>query len=395
MDKKPNFNNTSSKRLHHATFKYAVTKDFNELNEKYKAGEIKTSEELNRFKKLKRIIDNFPKMDNIFKYQENLVKYQESIIDELKRRDFIHSKKEETESYIDKLEDDSQKLKDKILDANSRLRDPNISESEKENLSNSLEDYKKKLGETYLELSKIYPSQNKPEKNKQDKKVYTKFGKLSNEDLCAELEKSSIQISKCSLYLSKLSKGEGLDGIKLREDKIDWEKFVASERQADKMRNLESAQKEPLTLQTQIGNFVSSVIGEPEPQPQPTSEPQPQPTSEPQPQPASEPQPQPSSKELTEYNDFDKKHPRLAKIKNWFKDKFNKIRNRNNLELEEEQNQEPEESKVNPKQKPETKSSINKSQQFKKSLRQQTIAEYDISKIAELGQKGYEQEVYR
>lgn len=379
MDKKPNFNNTSSKRLHHATFKYAVTKDFNELNEKYKAGEIKTSEELNRFKKLKRIIDNFPKMDNIFKYQENLVKYQESIIDELKRRDFIHSKKEETESYIDKLEDDSQKLKDKILDANSRLRDPNISESEKENLSNSLEDYKKKLGETYLELSKIYPSQNKPEKNKQDKKVYTKFGKLSNEDLCAELEKSSIQISKCSLYLSKLSKGEGLDGIKLREDKIDWEKFVASERQADKMRNLESAQKEPLTLQTQIGNFVSSVIGEPEPQPQP----------------ASEPQPQPSSKELTEYNDFDKKHPRLAKIKNWFKDKFNKIRNRNNLELEEEQNQEPEESKVNPKQKPETKSSINKSQQFKKSLRQQTIAEYDISKIAELGQKGYEQEVYR
>lgn len=387
MDKKPNFNNTSSKRLHHATFKYAVTKDFNELNEKYKAGEIKTSEELNRFKKLKRIIDNFPKMDNIFKYQENLVKYQESIIDELKRRDFIHSKKEETESYIDKLEDDSQKLKDKILDANSRLRDPNISESEKENLSNSLEDYKKKLGETYLELSKIYPSQNKPEKNKQDKKVYTKFGKLSNEDLCAELEKSSIQISKCSLYLSKLSKGEGLDGIKLREDKIDWEKFVASERQADKMRNLESAQKEPLTLQTQIGNFVSSVIGEPEPQPQPTSEPQPQP--------ASEPQPQPSSKELTEYNDFDKKHPRLAKIKNWFKDKFNKIRNRNNLELEEEQNQEPEESKVNPKQKPETKSSINKSQQFKKSLRQQTIAEYDISKIAELGQKGYEQEVYR
>lgn len=387
MDKKPNFNNTSSKRLHHATFKYAVTKDFNELNEKYKAGEIKTSEELNRFKKLKRIIDNFPKMDNIFKYQENLVKYQESIIDELKRRDFIHSKKDETESYIDKLEDDSQKLKDKILDANSRLRDPNISESEKENLSNSLEDYKKKLGETYLELSKIYPSQNKPEKNKQDKKVYTKFGKLSNEDLCAELEKSSIQISKCSLYLSKLSKGEGLDGIKLREDKIDWEKFVASERQADKMRNLESAQKEPLTLQTQIGNFVSSVIGEPEPQPQPTSEPQPQP--------ASEPQPQPSSKELTEYNDFDKKHPRLAKIKNWFKDKFNKIRNRNNLELEEEQNQEPEESKVNPKQKPETKSSINKSQQFKKSLRQQTIAEYDISKIAELGQKGYEQEVYR
>ena len=387
MDKKPNFNNTSSKRLHHATFKYAVTKDFNELNEKYKAGEIKTSEELNRFKKLKRIIDNFPKMDNIFKYQENLVKYQESIIDELKRRDFIHSKKDETESYIDKLEDDSQKLKDKILDANSRLRDPNISESEKENLSNSLEDYKKKLGETYLELSKIYPSQNKPEKNKQDKKVYTKFGKLSNEDLCAELEKSSIQISKCSLYLTKLSKGEGLDGIKLREDKIDWEKFVASERQADKMRNLESAQKEPLTLQTQIGNFVSSVIGEPEPQPQPTSEPQPQP--------ASEPQPQPSSKELTEYNDFDKKHPRLAKIKNWFKDKFNKIRNRNNLELEEEQNQEPEESKVNPKQKPETKSSINKSQQFKKSLRQQTIAEYDISKIAELGQKGYEQEVYR
>ncbi len=379
MDKKPNFNNTSSKRLHHATFKYAVTKDFNELNEKYKAGEIKTSEELNRFKKLKRIIDNFPKMDNIFKYQENLVKYQESIIDELKRRDFIHSKKEETESYIDKLEDDSQKLKDKILDANSRLRDPNISESEKENLSNSLEDYKKKLGETYIELSKIYPSQNKPEKNKQDKKVYTKFGKLSNEDLCAELEKSSIQISKCSLYLTKLSKGEGLDGIKLREEKIDWEKFVASKRQADKMRNLESAQKEPLTLQTQIGNFVSSVIGEPEPQPQP----------------ASEPQPQPSSKELTEYNDFDKKHPRLAKIKNWFKDKFNKIRNRNNLELEEEQNQEPEESKVNPKQKPETKSSINKSQQFKKSLRQQTIAEYDISKIAELGQKGYEQEVYR
>lgn len=387
MDKKPNFNNTSSKRLHHATFKYAVTKDFNDLDEKYKARKIKTSEELNKYKRLKKIIDNFPKMDNIFKYQENLVKYQESIIDELKRRDFIHSKKEETESYIDKLEDDSQKLKDKILDASSRLRDPNISESEKENLSNSLEDYKKKLGETYLELSKIYPSQNKPEKNKQDKKVYTKFGKLSNEDLCAELEKSSIQISKCSLYLTKLSKGEGLDGIKLREEKINWEKFVASERQADKMRNLESAQKEPLTLQTQIGNFVSSVIGEPEPQPQPTSEPQPQP--------ASEPQPQPSSKELTEYNDFDKKHPRLAKIKNWFKDKFNKIRNRNNLELEEEQNQEPEESKVNPKQKPETKSSINKSQQFKKSLRQQTIAEYDISKIAELGQKGYEQEVYR
>ena len=89
--------------------------------------------------------------------------------------------------------------------------------------------------------------------------------------------------------------------------------------------------------------------------------------------------------------------PLSSKIKNWFKDKFDKIRNRNNLKLEEEeqQNQEPEESKVDPKQEPETKSSINKSQQFKKSLRQQTIAEYDISKIAELGQKGYEQEVYR
>lgn len=385
MDKKPNFNNTSSKRLHHATFKYTVTKDFNDLDEKYKARKIKTSEELNKYKRLKKIIDNFPKMDNIFKYQENLVKYQESIIDELRRRDFVHSKKEKIESYIDKLEDDSQKLKDKILDANSRLRDPNISENEKENLSNSLEDYKKELGETYLELSKIYPSQNEPEKDKQEKKIYTKFGKLSNEDLCAELEKSSIQISKCSLYLTKLSKGEGLDGIKLREEKIDWEKLVASKRQADKMRNLKSAQKEPLTLQTQIGNFVSSVIGEPEPQPQPASEPQPQPSSE------------ESSKELTEYNDFDKKHPRLAKIKNWFKDKFDKIRNRNNLKLEEEeqQNQEPEESKVDPKQEPETKSSINKSQQFKKSLRQQTIAEYDISKIAELGQKGYEQEVYR
>ena len=384
MDKKPNFNNTSSKRLHHATFKYAVTKDFNELNEKYKAGEIKTSEELNRFKKLKRIIDNFPKMDNVFKYQENLVKYQESIIDELKRRDFIHSKKEETESYIDKLEDDSQKLKDKILDANSRLRDPNISESEKENLSNSLEDYKKKLGETYLELSKIYPSQNKPEKNKQDKKVYTKFGKLSNEDLCAELEKSSIQISKCSLYLTKLSKGEGLNGIKFREEKIDWEKLVASKRQADKMRNLKTAQKEPLTLQTQIGNFVSSVIGEPEAQPQPTSKPQPQPESN------------ENSKELTKYNDFDVKHPRLAKIKNWFKDKFDKIKNRNNFEPEENQNPESEEPKENQKQESEAKpDKKSKSQQFKKALRQQTMAEYDVSKIAELGQERYEQEIYR
>lgn len=80
MDKKPNFNNTSSKRLHHATFKYTVTKDFNDLDEKYKARKIKTSEELNKYKRLKKIIDNFPKMDNIFKYQENLVKYQELLL---------------------------------------------------------------------------------------------------------------------------------------------------------------------------------------------------------------------------------------------------------------------------------------------------------------------------
>lgn len=367
MNNKPNFNNTSSKKLHHTTLKYTITRDFNELDEKFKAGKIKNTEELKEYKRLKRTVDNFPKMDNVFKYQENLVKYQEAIIDELRHRKFLHIKTQKNEAYMDKLEDDLQKLKDKILDINSKLRDPNISDNEKERLSKSLEDYKNKLGENQLEFSRIYSEQDKFEKGKQ--KVNEKFKKLSEKDLCVELEKSSIQISKCSLYLEKLSKGESLDGIKIKEEKIDWVRFVAKGRESEKIRNLRTAQKTPLSLQTQIGDFVSSVMGEPEPQPQPQLE------------------PNEETANLVKYNDFDTKHPRLAKIKNWFKNKINKIRNRNNQEPEYEPEEQVQEPATN--QEP----SQNKNTEFRDTLRQKTMADYDISKIAEIGQDNYEQEI--
>ena len=383
MDNKPHFkNNVAARRLDHATIKFNVTKRYEELDEKFKARKM-NAKEMKEYENLKKVIANLPKMDNVFKFQENLITYQKALVEELSIRKSTSERTEKIESYMDFLEDQLKDLKDKILDTNSKLKDPNISEEDKEKLEGALESYKKKLGNNQLEYSKVYSEQNKQEKT--SKTLNEKFKDLSKEDLCTELEKSSIAISKCTLYLNKLLKGESIEDIKVQENATDWKKFIADRRQSEKLHNLKKAQKAPLSLQAQIGDFVNSVM--PEQQPEVSVEPREE-TSENLP---------------VEVSDFDKKHPTLARFKNWFKDKFSKISDKVSRKTHESKVEEPEEeqeqesgSSANPvenreEHKEETKQ--DKGSQFRESLKQQTIADYDISKIAELGQKAYEEEL--
>lgn len=379
MDNKPHFkNNVAARRLDHATIKFNVTKRYEELDEKFKARKM-NAKEMKEYENLKKVIANLPKMDNVFKFQENLITYQKALVEELSIRKSTSERTEKIESYMDFLEDQLKDLKDKILDTNSKLKDPNISEEDKEKLEVALESYKKKLGNNQLEYSKVYSEQNKQEKT--SKTLNEKFKDLSKEDLCTELEKSSIAISKCTLYLNKLLKGESIEDIKVQEDATDWKKFIADKRQSEKLHNLKKAQKAPLSLPTQIGNFVNSVM--PEQQPEVSVEPHEE-TSENLP---------------VEVSDFDKKHPTLARFKNWFKDKFSKISDKVSRKTHESKVEEPEEeqeqesgSSAKPvENREETKQ--DKGSQFRESLKQQTIADYDISKIAELGQKAYEEEL--
>ena len=118
-----------------------------------------------------------------------------------------------------------------------------------------------------------------------------------------------------------------------------------------------------------------------------------------QPEVSVEPREETSENLPVEVSDFDKKHPTLARFKNWFKDKFSKISDKVSRktheskveEPEEEQEQESSSSAKPVENREETKQ--DKGSQFRESLKQQTIADYDISKIAELGQKAYEEEL--
>jgi hypothetical protein len=188
---------------------------------------------------------------------------------------------------------------------------------------------------------------------------------MTKEQLQELSEKTNIQISKTYLYIANLKQGRNIDEIKTIEENTDWKKLMADKRNSEKLRNLRADQKEERegqdnnpTVQTQIANNVQGILEN------------------------NEDKEEDKEEYLSPVSEFDQKHPRLARIKNWFKDNFNKIKNRfakddYEEEYEEEYDEEPDEENTDGK---------NKRSKFLKSM---TVADYDISKVAEKGMEEY------
>ena len=278
----------------------ASIKDSNSQDYKAKSSAQRANEkEINRLNMLK---INMPKVANILKTKdaykaklEKLMKDKKSV-EETKT---LGNEAKKLEEELDKLKKDEEKLKD-------ALKDKRISPENREKLNKALSDNSRKQNENQLKFSanqlKLTEKLNSP---------------LAKKDFDKEIQTTRNMISKCNFIGKNLMEGKRMEEI--TADLKNWKdrKFTDKTKEAnDKKETSKSEKTEPEKAETkpekprtekdqkdtlendkieEIEKAVDEAIKEED-----------------------------SADKPVKVSEWDQKHPRLAKIKNFFKDAGNK-----------------------------------------------------------------------
>lgn len=247
-----------------------------ELQAKLTAKTI-SKDEYKELEKNKKVKDNISKINNIIEYKSKLEKQLQDFKSEETRRKSVSDLNKE-EKY---LEDELKGLEASKATVERELKNSNISDAEKVNLQQKLLDIKGKINE----------NQNKFSKNQLDisnlPKGQIKFSSLDKEDLTANMMKISSKISKCNMICGRLIEGYSWDSIDIKLEQWQDRKFTAKKGTKNILKDAVNVDK-TVTIQEKEEN---------------------------------------TNKSLVEVSEFDQKHPRLAKIKNFFKDIGKTVKN--------------------------------------------------------------------
>lgn len=334
-----------------------------------------TKEENKEYERMKKIDENLIKVSNLLRFRRTLLDLKEMIEDELVRRE---PSKENNSKQEQALEDELKQLKQEREELTSKLKNPETSDADKEKYEKQLKTCKAKIDRNQLRYSMLATKKQKSEEKEVSKE--NQLEKMSSEELKAQYRKICIKISRCNFYAGKLMKGQNIESIKTMDEKKDWEngkyeidikKLKARAEQAKKIKENREIVKAAVRQDAEIapikdlkGKIASEVNRYMEEEPKFSRENEYE-----------------EELALAEVSKFDERHPRLAKIKNWLKDKFANFKNKFEKTIYEE---EPEKEEVVEviQEEPEEKKS-NKHLDFVKTM--QNMEEFEISEVAEKG----------
>lgn len=319
-----------------------------------------TKEEYKEYEKLSKSKNNLGKVENVLEYREKLKEELNELKQEVEtRKDAILANQESK-----KLEEELVKITEEIIKTEKELKDPEIKEDRK--------------NELLAKREKLYGKRD--ENNSRYAKAQKALeGEFSREGELKNLSKKEIEdkalllktrMSKCNMVAKNLLNGASWDTIDLKLD--NWDKKYTKkkdEKQAEKAKieNGNSGKEEQQQLETD--ELFANVFPEDKPE-------------------DFDDRDIISDSNAEEYNKnkqlmFEKKHPRLAKIKRW----FNRI-----LGKEEKMLPEPEEKQeLGKSEKIKAASALNKTEESKEQDEDKSFREY-IKAVAEKGMDGVSME---
>lgn len=269
-----------------------------ELQEKFDAKTI-TRDELKEFEKSKRIKENISKVDNVVEYKNNLEGQLEEIKAEQDRRKSLVDLEKEAK----KLDGELGRLKNEKAVAERELKTPDLSDDKKAEIEARLAGIKDKMNKNQESYSKNQLT------TAAISKAGGKLAELPDEKLAGKKTNISSKISKCNMICGKLMEGYSWDSIDMKLEQWQDRKLTSKKETADKMREAARADKKERTKKASTqekGTSREDSKGK-------TS------TGRTNSEGSKEKLEGGKGGPLVEVSEFDRKHPRLAKIKNFFK----------------------------------------------------------------------------
>lgn len=251
-----------------------------------------TREEYKEYEKLSKAKQNLGKIDNVLEYREKLKKELEETKKEIKTRKEFGLINQESQ----KLEEELNKITNEIIETEKELKNPELNEDKKKELLKKREEL---YGKRDANNSKYAKNQNLLEDNINRKGELKDLSKEEIEDKGLLLK---TRISKCNMVAKNLLNGASWDTIDLKLD--NWDKKYTRNKD-DKNIIKAKPENENITARAEEKKEVNEELGE---------------TEEMDVFSDSNAEAYKRNKQLM----FEKKHPRLARIQNWFKKVFKK-----------------------------------------------------------------------
>lgn len=301
--------------------------------------EILTKEEKKEYRKLIKIKEKMPQVENVVEYRDKLKEELEQIKKEMSIR---NSLKEATDKR-DKLEKEIAEYQDKYEKINKKLKNKDLADEERRKLEAEKTEISEKMPRAQEERDKVEDTLTKALGEKRE------LSTLEEQEISEKMFEKQTKISKCNLVAKNLLNGLNWEQIDIKLDNWKDKKFTSKD---DKLsKDIEEAKKE---REEKVNNFKLEIKEEIDDL---------------------------DKEEKTENNKpaitFADKHPRLAKIGKFFRNIINRFSNKEKEEIKEEK---IEETKVEKAEGTE----IEKAEETKVENVEKSFKEY-IKEIAEKG----------
>lgn len=357
-----------------------LDKNLEEVKAKYNNKEIDAKQYIKEQKRIEKIKNNLSKVENLVKFRYELNDLKSMLEDELINR-YGQAKSIVNSKEIDKKIEESDKKNEELLtridEIKAKLKNKNLTKNEIENLQKGLKENEKKLDANNKEFLELNARRNNNKQSSIEQANGQQFSMLKSDDLKKEYSKVCMKLSRNNFFAKRLLKGYDIESIKIEDKNIDWEakKYTINAKQIEKIKKLKEAAKEneksidksektPEKIieetEKKIGEDVKEIMKDKE------------------------------STELIEVSEFERKHPRLAKIAKFFSNIKNKISNKKENDVQvDTDGQKIEEQQENNLQK-EKEVPKNKHNDFIKRLND--MNQYEISDVAEKGMDGIKED---
>lgn len=373
-----------------------LDKELEGLEAKYKNKEIDAKQYFKEQKRFEKIKSNLPKVENLVGLKNELNDLKTEIENEfLKRHNDKKANKanENLDKAIEKSDKENEELLIKIEEAKDKLKDKNLSDDDRISILKQIGKDESKLkanNQKYLELN----AKRKKQNIVTDK---SELADMDDKDLKKNYQKICMKLSRTNFYANRLLKGYDMEAIKTSDKQIKWEdrkydldikKLIAKDENAKKLKDLKNTakeqneninskkeiDKEQSEMEKNLGKEVSAIIAE-EKQSKKVEE---------------------NETSMVEVSEFDKKHPRLAKFKNFFKNLKNKMFKKDEEINDNKAEEKAEEVNDNKKEeKAETQVEEKKETKHQSFVsRMKNMEEYEIFDVADKGLDGLKEEKY-
>lgn len=324
-----------------------------------------SKDDYKQMQKIENVKANISKVTNILELRNHLQDKLKKLKDEKKKIETLEAQEEniaKADKEAKKLEEELNKITGEKEKIQKDLKNPDLSADEKAKLEQNLVELDGKIKENNDKFSNNQKILDGKNSNVSNKEKFATHKKSVEKDIIGV----SSKISKCNMVANNLMQGASWDSIDLKLE--NWkERYTSKEKIVEKVKGTskEDVQKENtskgidneenIDLSQKIEATTEELLKE------------------------KEEDKDKEEKSLQEVSEFEKKHPRLAKIGKWFKDKWNKIRGNKNKE---EKDNKDEKGKVEEEktEQEETQSSDNNRDEFRQYLKD--VAEKGMKQTA-------------